>query len=189
VEAACAELGVDYETRDLDAREGEHRGAAYAAITPHRKMPALEIDGEVITETVAIVITLDERHGGLLPPAGSAERAQALRWMCFLASEVYPLVEMIDHPERFSDSPEVVRERAQRMTRERWALLEGHLAGPYLLASGFCAADLYVTKLAVWVDADWRRAHLPKVQALVDAVRARPSLAAVWARHIPPRIR
>jgi len=195
VEAACAELGVDHEARDLDARNDEHRGLEYAALNPHRKMPTLEIDGEVITETVAIVITLDERHrdGGLLPPPGSAERAQALRWMCFLATEVYPFVEMIDYPERFSSSPEqaaVVRERAERLTRDRWAVLEASVAGsPYLLASGFSAADLYITKLAVWTDADWRREHLPKVAALVGAVRARPSLAGVWARHIPPHIR
>mgnify|MGYP001823158105 CR=1 FL=1 len=87
VEAACAELGVDYEPRDLDARNGEHLGRAYAAVNPHRKMPTLQTeDGEIITESVAIILTLDERHpeAGLLPPPGSKERAQALRWMLFL---------------------------------------------------------------------------------------------------------
>ena len=74
--------------------------------------------------------------------------------------------------------------RARAITRERWRTIEPHIAGPYLLASGFCATDLYITKLAVWQDEAFRRAELPRVQALVEAVRARPELARVWARHI-----
>lgn len=35
------------------------------------------------------------------------------------------------------------------------------------------------------LDEAWRRQHLPKVEAITAAVRARPSLAQVWARHIP----
>lgn len=189
VEAACAELGLDYEARDLDARNDEHRGEAYRALNPHRKMPTLEVGDEVITESVAILITLDERHpeGGLLPPPGSPERAQALRWMLFLATELYPLVEMIDYPERFASTPDgaaTVRARAESATRDRWRVLEAQIAGPYLLASGFSATDLYVTKLAVWLDEAFRREALPRVQALTEAVRARPRLAGVWARHI-----
>jgi len=189
VEAACAELGVDYEARDLDARNEEHRGETYGALNPHRKMPTLEVGDEVITESVAILLTLDERHpeGGLFPPPGSPERAQALRWMLYLATELYPLVELDDYPERFIAAPEgatALRERAKAITRERWRILEAQIAGPYLLTSGFSGTDLYITKLAVWQDEAFRRAELPRVHALTEAVRARPKLATVWARHI-----
>jgi glutathione S-transferase len=194
IEAACAEIGVAYEVRDLDARNGEHRGDAYAAINPHRKMPAVEVrEGattEVITESVAILVTLDERHreAGLLPPPGSRERAQALRWMVFLATELYPFVEFVDYPERLAPLAEhagAIRERAEQIMRERWRLVEEHVNGsPYLLASGFSATDLYITKLAVWLDKAWRREHLPKIDALTAAVLARPALAQVWARHV-----
>jgi glutathione S-transferase len=191
VEAACAEIGVEYEVRDLDARNDEHRGDAYGAINPHRKMPTLEAeDGEIITESVAILLALDERHrdAGLLPPPGSKERAQALRWMLFLATELYPMVELIDYPERFApsaDGAEALRERAESIVRERWLTLEANVTGsPYCVASGFSATDLYITKLAVWLDEAWRREHLPRVEALTAAVRARPALAEVWARHI-----
>jgi GST-like protein len=191
VEAACAEIGVEYEARDLDARNDEHRRDAYAAINPQRKMPTLEVEGgEIITESVAILLTLDERHpeAGLLPPPGSKERAQALRWMLFLATELYPLVEIIDYPERFApsaDGVDAMRDRIERILRERWRVLEANVAGsPYCVESGFSATDLYITKLAVWLDAAFRREHLPKVDALTAAVRARPALAAVWARHI-----
>lgn len=191
VEAACAEIGVDYEVHDLDAKNDEHRHGAYAAINPHRKMPTLEAeDGEIITESVAILLTLDERHpdAGLLPPPGSKERAQALRWMLFLATEMYPMVEIIDYPERFVRSAggaKAIRERADEILHERWRILEANVAGsPYCVRSGFSATDLYITKFSVWLDAGWRRAHLPKIEALTAAVLARPALAAVWARHV-----
>ncbi len=122
-----------------------------------------------------------------MPPPGSPERAQALRWMLYLATEIYPLVEWDDYPERFTATPEAataLRERAQAVTRERWRTIEAQVAGPYLLQRGFSATDLYITKLAVWQDEAFRRAELPRVHALTEAVRARPALAAVWARHI-----
>ena len=191
VEAACAEIGADYEVRDLDAESDEHRRETYAVVNPHRKMPALETeDGEIITESVAIVLTLDERHpdAQLLPARGSRDRAQALRWMLFAATELYPLIEMIDYPARFADpgaGSEVLRTRADEMLRGRWRLLESNVAGsPYCVASGFSATDLYVTKLSVWLDDAWRREQLPRVEAITAAVRRRPSLAGVWARHI-----
>jgi GST-like protein len=191
VEAACAELGVDYEVRDLDVRGEEQRGDAYAALNPQRKLPTLRVDGgEIVTESVAILLTLDERHrdAGLLPPPGSRQRAQALRWMVFLATELYPVVEIIDYPGRFSPSPEgneAVRERAKEIWLQRWRVVEQGLAGsPYCVESGFSAADLYIAVLSRWdMTPAWRRDHLPKVEALAAAVRARPTVAPVWARH------
>lgn len=191
VEAACAHIGVDYEARDLDARNDQHRGSEYSALNPHRKMPTLETDGgEIITESVAILLTLDERHpeAALLPRPGSEDRAQALRWMLFLATELYPLVELIDYPDRFAGGEScsrALRGRAEEMWRDRWRVLDANVAGsPYCVASGFSATDLYITKLSAWLDDGWRRECLPKTDAITTAVRAHPSLAGVWARHI-----
>lgn len=191
VEMACAEIGADYEVRDLDMRGEEQRGDAYAALNPQRKIPTLEVGGgEVVTESVAILITLDERHreAGLLPAPASRQRAQALRWMLFLATELYPVIEIIDYPERFATSAEgkePLRERAKEIWRQRWLVVERNLAGsPYCVDGGFSATDLYVAVLSRWdLQEAWRREHLPKVEAVAAAVRGRPSVAPVWARH------
>ncbi|MEO1174855.1 MAG: glutathione S-transferase family protein [Myxococcota bacterium] len=191
IEAACAEIGVDYEARDLDARNDEHRGANFSAVNPHRKMPALETeDGEVITESVAILLMLDERHreAKLLPDPGSKDRAQALRWMVFLAAELYPLIEIEDYPERFAEAgapATALRARVKELIQERWRLVDANVAGtPYCVASGFSATDLYITKMGAWLESEWRRSELPRIEAITAAVRARPALADVWARHI-----
>ena len=66
---------------------------------------------------MAILLTLKARHpdAGLLPQ-DQAVRAQALRWLLFVATEIYPMVEINDYPERFAPTPNVapgVREVAR----------------------------------------------------------------------------
>jgi glutathione S-transferase len=193
VELALAEIGVAYEIRDVDLEKDAQRDDAYAAVNPQRKIPALVTPGgETLTESAAILLTLDEWHpeAALLPPAGSPERAQALRWLLFVATEIYPLVEINDYPERYaptSDTAPAVQEIARRTWRERWLLVEQGIAGdPFLLPSGFCLSDIYIAVVSRWAQQDdWRPAHLPKVERIAAAVAARPAAAAVWSRHRP----
>jgi GST-like protein len=193
VELALAEIRADYEVRQVDLDANAQRKDAYAAVNPQRKIPALVTPaGETLTESVAILLTLDERHpeARLLPPAASAERAQALRWLLFVATEIYPLVEINDYPERFAPAPDVadgLREVARELWRARWRLVERAIAGePWLLASGFCLADLYVAVVSRWAQQDaWRAANLRKVERLAAAVAARPAAAPIWRSHRP----
>ena len=191
VECALAEVGAEYEVREVSLREDEQRGSGYEEVNPQRKIPALVIDGgPVLTESAAILLTLDERHpeAGLLPPGGTARRAQALRWLLFAAAEIYPVVEINDYPERFAPDPagtEAMRERAREIWRTRWLVVEEHVTGdPFLLPDGFSLTDVYLAVVSRWAQQDdWRPAHLPKVERLTAAVAARPAIAPVWARH------
>jgi len=192
VELALAEIGADYQVRDVDLETEAQRDDDYAAVNPQRKIPALVTPaGETLTESVAILLTLETRHpdAGLLPQDQTA-RAQALRWLLFVATEIYPMVEINDYPERFAPTPSVapgVREVARATWRKRWQIVEDAIAGdPYLLASGFCLTDLYIAVVSRWAQQDaWRPDNLPKVERLTAAVAARPASAPVWARHRP----
>ena len=191
VECALAEIGADCEVRRLSLRNDEQRESDYEAVNPQRKIPALVIDdGPVLTESVAILLTLDERHpeAGLLPPKGSFERAQALRWLLFAATEIYPVVEINDYPERFATDPagtDAMRERAREIWRTRWLVVEEHVSGdPYFASDGFSLADIYLAVVSRWAQQNaWRPAHIPKIERLTAAVAARPAIAPVWARH------
>lgn len=193
VELALAEIGADYRVVDVDLETDAQRDADYAAINPQRKLPTLITPaGETLTESAAILITLDERHreASLLPPPASPERAQALRWLLFIAAEIYPLVEINDYPERFAPAPDgapQIREAARSKWRERWLVLERHLAGnPYSLEQGFCLLDLYIAVVSRWAQQDdWRAGHLPKVERITAEVGAREACATVWQRHRP----
>ncbi|MCP5149715.1 MAG: glutathione S-transferase family protein [Ectothiorhodospiraceae bacterium] len=193
VELALAEIGAPHTVHDVDLEAEAQRSADYAAVNPRRKVPALVTPaGETLTESAAILLTLDERHpeAALLPARGSAERAQALRALLLVATEIYPLVEINDYPERFSPRPEdapAVRERAREHWRERWLLVEAMIRGePFLLPGGFCVVDAYIAVVSRWAQQDaWRRRYLPRVERLTAAVAARPRCAPIWQRHRP----
>ena len=191
VECVLAEIGADYELCELSLRNDEQEGEEYAAINPHRKVPSLVIDdGPVLTESVAILLTLDDRHpeAALLPAKGTPARAQALRWLLFAATEIYPIVEINDYPERFTTDPDQIdamRERARQIWRARWLIVEAHVAGdPYLSSDGFSLTDVYLAVVSRWAQQQyWRPVSLPKVECLAAAVAARPAIAPVWTRH------
>lgn len=191
VECALAEVGAPCELRDVSIADDAQRDDAYAAVNPQRKLPTLITpSGEKLTESAAIAIALAERHPdtALLPDPGSRERAQALRWLIFVAAELYPLVEINDYPERFVADPahtDGARERARELWRQRWLVVERAIAGdPWLLPAGFCITDVYIAVVSRWAQQTaWRAANLPKIERLCAAVAARPTLADVWTRH------
>ena len=105
----------------------------------------------------------------------------------FMASEIYPMVEIEDYPERFAPEGsdlEVLRAKAVDRIRSRMSTIENAIAGPWLLNTGFSAADIYVSMFSQWTHTkEWREANLPKVLALTAAVAERPKAGAVWKKH------
>lgn len=193
VEMALAEVGLPVELHEVSLRTEAQRSDAYAQLNPERKIPSLITpSGEVLTESAAIVLVLDERYpeARLFPERATPERAQALRWLTFLATELYPIIEIIDYPERFAPeaaSAPGVREMAKSIWHRRWALVEAAIGGePWLLASGFCATDLYLSVLSRWsLERDWRAQHLPKVEKISQAVAQRSRSGPILRRHHP----
>jgi GST-like protein len=195
VEAALAEIGTDFELNPVDLKSEAQRDAEYASVNPQRKIPTLiSPEGETLTESAAIVVTLSERHpqAELLPAVGSQERARALRWMLFAAAELYPVIEIVDYPDRFSPSEAAtpgVREVALETWRSRWLKVEQTLGeGPFLLGSRFCATDIYLAVVSRWsLRDDWRTANIPKLERLTAAVADRPKIREIWRRHFKTR--
>src|SRR6185437_4247623 len=96
-EAALAEAGAPYGFELVSLERNEQKQPAFLAIHPSGKVPALRLpEGEVVTESAAILLTLADHfpQSGLLPPQASNERAIAYRWLAFMASEIYPFVEI-----------------------------------------------------------------------------------------------
>ena len=192
-EAALAEAGADYEFRTVSLKSNDQKKPEFLAINPAGKIPALQLpEGGILTETLAMLLTIAERYpdARLLPrPVGFA-RAQACRWLAFMASEIYPMVEIEDFPARFvpeGAQSDALRGAARDRIRERLLILEQAVAGPWLLADGFSAADIYAAMFNRWSAAHrWRDEHIPKLCAIMRNVAERPRLAAVWQRCFPP---
>jgi len=194
IEAALAEAGQSVQLIDIDIYNDQQHTDDYRALNPVAKLPTLRLpDGQLLTESAAILLTLADRHPGLLPTGTPAhpDRPQALRWLLFLATEVYAAIEWVDYPERLApDAPDPLRQRLVERLRQRWLLLEAAISGdPWLLPSGFSAVDIYIANLSRWsLGREWRDANLPRVQRLTRAVTARPAIAPIWARHFPDQV-
>ena len=189
-EAVLAEAGAPYEFYPVSLEKHEQKQPEFLAINPSGKIPALRLpEGEVITESAAILLTIADHfpNARLLPPQAGAARAQAYRWLAFMASEIYPMVEIVDYPERFApqgESADALRLKARDRVRERILIVERMTAGPWFLAEGFSVLDIYAAMFSRWsIGRDWRDAHLPKLNALAKALAARPAIAPVWERH------
>jgi GST-like protein len=195
VDMALAEAGQQVEFRSVPL-EGDHQlRDEYRAINPMGRIPTLILpDGTVLTETMAILVSIADLHpaADLLPPPGETARAVALRWMALLAGEFYPHVTRSDYPERFGsgDAP-ALRRRAREMGRETIGVIEAHagLSGdtvsPFLLGTRFSAADIYLAVLSRWMGGrEWTPAHCPRIEVLARAVAARPAVAPLWRKHL-----
>lgn len=194
VECALAEADCDYTVETVSLDKNEQRSEAFRAINPSGKIPALKLpSGEVVTESSALLLTIADRHpeARLLPPIASVARAEAYRWIAYMASEIYPMVEIVDYPGRFtpeSADKEIVRTKARDRIRERFLVIEKAIEGPWFLATGFSVADVYAAMFSRWsVGREWRESYLPKVNALAKAVSERPKIAPIWEKHFAGR--
>ena len=187
-EAALAEAGAPYRFELVSLEKNEQKQPAFLAINPSGKMPALRLpEGEIVTESAAILLTLADHfpQARLLPPQAGSGRAQAYRWLAFMAGEVYPIVEIVDYPERFVPAgAEALRAKARDRIRERLLVIERMIQGPFLLAYGFSILDIYAAMFTRWsLEPDWKLANIPRLMKLAEAVSQRPAIAPVWRRH------
>lgn len=191
VEMALEEIGASFDLRPVALDGNAQFAAEYRRINPMGRVPTLILpNGTVVTESLAILLTLEARHpeAALLPAPDDPARAVALRWMALAAGEIYPCVTRSDYPERFSADPAhapAIREGAQAMARDLWRLIEREAApAPFVLGARFSMADLYLAVLSRWMGGEaWMRTDCPRIEALAHAVALRPAAGAAWHRH------
>ena len=192
-EAALAEAGARYTFELVSLDKTAQKAPEFLKINPSGKIPALMLpDGEIVTESLAIVLTVADRFpdAKLLPEAGSAARAEAHRWLAFAAGEIYPMVEISDFPERFvapGVDADTLRAKARLRIRDNLLVLERAMRGPWFLGETFSALDIYLVMFTRWrgtVGRDWLEGgHIPKLHALADGLSKRERIAPVWQRH------
>ena len=92
VRIALALKRVAYDQVNHDLRTGGQADPAYVALNPQRLVPALEVDGLVLTQSVAILEWLEERFPDPpLLPADADGRAIVRAMVATLATDVHPL--------------------------------------------------------------------------------------------------
>ena len=82
------ELGLTYEYIQTGFGSEGTRSPTFLAINPNGHVPAIDDDGLVLWESLAINLHLVRKHGGPLAPANAAEDSLMTAWGFWSAIEV-----------------------------------------------------------------------------------------------------
>ena len=176
------EAGADFETATVRFMKGEHKSPAYKKLNPKGKVPAILVDGEALTENVAIISFLHQHfpEAGLLPPAATPmEAARITADLCFCSATLHPIVTRIRMPVFFS-APEAARsvwEKGCEAMREYFQLVEDRLGeGPWWYGDKWSAMDAYLSWVFWRVEgADFPVADYPRFADHMKRMAARPA--------------
>ena len=153
---ALEESGAEFEARRVAIPEGDNRKPDYLAVNPHGFVPALEVDGEVITENVAVLTHIAGRFpdARLLPFDRPLALARALSQMAFLSSSVHIAFAQVWRPHRFTPDesvhPQIIAGGRDRILRY-YAEIDRRLAGSeWLAGDDITLADPYVLVFFRW---------------------------------------
>lgn len=81
-----------YETQGVDLRTGAHKSEVFVALNPQGMVPALELDGAVLTQSPAILEWLEETcPAPALLPAAPVDRAQVRAMAALIGCDIHPL--------------------------------------------------------------------------------------------------
>ncbi|WP_051881360.1 glutathione S-transferase family protein [Parvularcula oceani] len=176
------EMGVPYETKTFPIRGDYMTSDDFRAINPTAKVPAIDDDGLILFESVAIMEYLLAKHGakGLAPEPSDRLYGPYLQWLHYGEAGMGPYVTMCLGHRRLL--PEAARIPAMAQWGEDSArhcldVLAGQLsAHDYLLPTGFSAADISVAYMLLLAKFAGIMKHAPEpVTAYFDRCTARES--------------
>ncbi len=173
------EIGDDFAVEFVDTASGETAaGANYRDINPKGKVPALEVDGEVLTEGPAILQFLGDRAGKdhLAPVGGTMARVNEV--LNFTGTELHIAFGPLFNPA----SSDAQKEAARQTVAAKLNWLEDRLADgrPYLTGRDFTVADAYAFVVMNWANSTGiALSRWPRISAFMARVGARPSVQTV----------
>jgi glutathione S-transferase len=144
---ALTEAGAEFEVQVIDFMRGQHMSPEYLRVNPKHKVPVLVIDGEPLSENVAIQLWIARSYpAARLLPHGGLQEFKAISLLAWCASGIHPFLTPNVLPQRYCDLPgseDSVRRCAQKILVENYAIAEGLLAGRDWFFDQFTLPDAY----------------------------------------------
>lgn len=179
VQWGLEEMGVAYEVRAWDYLGGETQAPGFERLSPFGQLPALEHDGQALTESAAILLHVARSCGRLIPD-DEAGRSEVTRW-CFAAQATlaWPIVTLAMVDAGFMGQAPEARPFAYGLAERMLDGLERRLEGrTWIATDDFTVADI----VTAGVLREARHTDLfeprPAVAAYFRKAMARPA----WAR-------
>jgi maleylpyruvate isomerase len=144
--------GLTYEQVAIDLRREQHLSDAFKAINPQQLVPALEINGLVLTQSPAIIEWLEEAYPQPpLLPLDRVDRARVRAFAALVGCDIHPvnnrrILEALRH--RFAADEAAVNDWCATWITAGFDALESMLraqgGGPFVHGSTPTLADVYL---------------------------------------------
>ena len=143
------ELGLDYEHLPVDTGPQGSRKPEYLAVNPNGRLPAIDDNGFILWESLAVTLYLAKKHSiGRLYPGTLEGEARAWQWSLWAVTEVDRGVNIWSlHAVRLPPEEQDLAKRAEalKVLVAPFRVLDAAVAAqPYLLGPDFTVADLNV---------------------------------------------
>lgn len=149
------ELGVAYEPVMVSIADGEHKRPEYLRVNPRGKVPALNADGKILTETPAILTYLGGGYAerGLWPKE-TWKQAEALALMSWLSSTVHVAVAGIWRPNRYAEDTaahDAIKATSRENVLKLYAEIDKMLVGrSFAMGGQYGVCDAYLLVFYRW---------------------------------------
>ena len=154
---ALEESGMPFAAQPVKIREQQHKSDDYLSVNPWGKIPALQIDEEVLTEAHAILTWIGDASPpdrNLIPRSDPLQRARAHEWMNFLSGTVHIAFRPLFRPALLLSEPELfpkLRETGVPNFRKTLLEVERRLEGrTWALGEQFSVVDPYLFVFYMW---------------------------------------
>jgi glutathione S-transferase len=181
----AGELGLKYEQKDWLPRAPETRTPEYRALNPNGRVPTIDDDGFILSESMAINFYLAKKHKSPLYPSDPKHEALVLQWSLWETDRLDR--QIVNHARHTKDLPEA--ERRPDLAKAAWEeivpafdVLEAALTkSQWLAGPAFSVADLNVAAalyralaldlgkwqhVNAWLHRCWERPAAKKVRAM-----------------------
>jgi len=181
----AGELGLTYEHKNWLPRAPETRTPEYRALNPNGRVPTIDDDGFILSESMAINFYLAKKHKSPLLPSDPKNEALALQWSLWETDRLdRQIVNYMRHSKELPAAerkPEVA-DAAWKEIVESFGVLETALAkSAWLAGPQFSVGDLNVAAalyralamdlgkwphLQAWLQRCWERPAAKRARAM-----------------------
>jgi glutathione S-transferase len=179
------ELGLNYDHKDYLPRAPETRTPEYRALNPNGRVPTIDDDGFILSESMAINFYLAKKHKSPLYPSDPKHEALALQWSLWETDRLDR--QIVNYVRHSAELPAAERkpdmaEAAWKECTDSFDVLEAALTkSEWLAGPAFSVGDLNVSaalyraltldlkkwpKTQAWLNRCWERPAAKKARAM-----------------------
>lgn len=185
---ALREAGADFDLQLVDFASAEQRSEAYLKVNPKGRVPALQTERGILTETPAILAYVAQSFpaANLAPLDDPFEFARLQAFNSYLCATVHVAHAHSRRGERWADDPAAIAEM-KRKTPEVVAdcfltIEDRFFTGPWVMGGTYSVADAYLFTIAQWLPVHRiNSARYPKVRDHMSRMLDRPAVQAALA--------